>query len=81
MWESMNKKLLILDTNGMIGKTYNIDDLMRLRKCEHILLENSEDWFSDDMITKWIDRDFNNGNPLMYPRHADFKFFFYTQTK
>lgn len=76
----MDKKaLLVLDTNGMIGKTYNIDNLMRLEKCEHILLEKNEDWFSDDMITKWIERDFNDGNPLMNPRPADFKFFFYNK--
>ena len=73
------KELLVLDTNGMIGKTYKIDTLLRLQKCERILLEKNEDWFSDDMISMWIDRDFNNGNPLMHPRHADFKFFFYNK--
>ena len=39
------------------------------------------DWFGDELITEWIDRDFNDGKPLMYPRHADFKFFFYTEPK
>lgn len=68
-------KLLILDTRGMLGKTYNIS----IPHADFIIEHLNEDWFGDENITKWVDDDFNNGKPLMYPRNADFKFFLYTQ--
>lgn len=79
------KKLLILDTNGNIGKTYNISTKIKtgegISHADFIMEELGRDWFGDELITEWVDRDFNDGKPLMYPRHTDFKFFFYTEAK
>lgn len=76
-------KLFILDTNGMFGKTYNISNEIKegegLSHADFINEQLNEDWFADELITEWIDRDFNSGELLMYPRHSDFKFFLYTE--
>lgn len=75
--------LLILDTNGNSGKIYNISTEVKpgdsISHADFIMEELDDDWFGDELITKWVDRDFNDGKPIMYPRHADFKFFFYNK--
>ena len=79
----MKYKLLILDTNGMYGKTYEISNEIKegegISHADFIIEQLNEDWFGDELITEWVDRDFNDGKPLMYPRHKDFKFTFYKQ--
>lgn len=80
-----NYKLFILDTSEMYGKTYKISNEIKegegLSHADFITEQLDGDWFGDELITEWVDRDFNDGKPLMYPRHADFKFFFHTEPK
>tara|TARA_R100001086_G_scaffold197205_2_gene113735 strand:- start:693 stop:935 length:243 start_codon:yes stop_codon:yes gene_type:complete len=79
----MQYKLLILDTNGMYGKTYEISNKIKegegISHADFITEQLNEDWFGDELITEWVDQDFNDGKPLMYPRHKDFKFTLYKQ--
>ena len=67
----------------MLGNAYEISNKVypgeAISHIDFILEELNNDWFADELIAKWVDRDFNNNQPLMYPRNKDFKFFLYKQ--